>query len=100
MSDEPIELDVHRGMSAQKATESRRQIKEVAADQAALRERQQELEAHLATERAATWPELAARLRFLLELFAATSEAQDARRRQLITNTLDDLARLLDKQRS
>jgi hypothetical protein len=37
MTDGPVELDEHRGMAAQKATEIRRRIHEVHADQEALR---------------------------------------------------------------
>ena len=44
MTDDPVELDAHRGMNAQRETEIRRSLHEVQADQAALRERQEELE--------------------------------------------------------
>src|SRR5437764_1096780 len=47
MTDEPIELDGHRGMIAQKDTEIRRRLHEVQVDQAELRERQAELEKFL-----------------------------------------------------
>jgi hypothetical protein len=41
MTDKPVELDEHRGMAAQKLTETRRHLREVQADQSALRHRQQ-----------------------------------------------------------
>ena len=47
MTDETIDLDQHRGMAAQKATDLRRLLADVEADQSALRLRQDELEAHL-----------------------------------------------------
>lgn len=94
MKDDPIELDDRRGMAAQKATEIRRRLQEVQADRAALQARQDELESLLAAAPSATWAEAAAKARFLLQLFAATSEAQDARRQKLIASVLDDLARL------
>ncbi len=94
MADDPIDLDLHRGMSAQKATEARRERQDVVADHAATRERREELEMAFVVQPAATWPDLAVKLRFLLELFAATAEAQDPLHRQLITSVLDDLARL------
>lgn len=94
MADLPIDLDHHRGMSAQKATEERRERLDVAANEAALHERREELETALAAGPAATWPELARNLRYLLELFAATPEAQDERRQKLIATALEDLARL------
>jgi hypothetical protein len=94
MADDPIELDEYRGMSAQKATEIRRQLQEVAADQAALRQRRDDLEALLAAGPAENWADLVVKLRYLIEILAGTSEAQEARRQMLIANVLDDLDRL------
>ncbi len=47
MTDKPIDLDSHRGMAAQKATELRRLMAEVQANERALRLQQDELELHL-----------------------------------------------------
>lgn len=94
MANEPIDLDGHRGMAAQRATEIRRRLQEVVADQAALRHRQEELETFLAAEPVANWADLAAKARYLIELFAATPDAQDQRRQALIKSVLDDFARL------
>ncbi|MBV8537280.1 MAG: hypothetical protein JO128_16895, partial [Alphaproteobacteria bacterium] len=47
ISNTPVELDAHRGMAAQKATDLRRLLSEVAANEQALRARQQELEDQL-----------------------------------------------------
>jgi hypothetical protein len=94
MTDDPVELDQHRGMVAQKDTEIRRRLHEVQADQAALRERQAELEKFLVSAPATTWPEAAAKARYLLELFAATPEAQDQRRQKLIAGVIGDFAKL------
>lgn len=94
VTNEPIELDEHRGMSAQKDTEIRRDLHEVQADQAALRERQAELEKFLVSAPAANWPEAAAKARYLLELFAATPEAQDPRRKKLIASVISDFSQL------
>lgn len=44
MTDEPVNLDRHCGIAAQRDTEIRRDLHEVQADQAALRGRQEELE--------------------------------------------------------
>ena len=44
MTDDPIALDNHRGTAAQRATDIRRRSGKVAADQAELRRRQEELE--------------------------------------------------------
>jgi len=94
MTDEPIELDEHRGMNARKDTEIRRRLHEVQVDQAALQERQTELETFLIAAPAKTWPEAGAKARYLIQLFAGTAEAQEARRQTLIASVLADLARL------
>lgn len=94
MTKDPVDLDEHRGMAAQKSTEIRRRLQEVQADQAALRLRQEELESFLLAAPAVTWQEAAAKARYLIQLFAATAEAQDPRRQQLIATALDELARL------
>ena len=94
MTDKAIELDARRGMMAQKATELRRLLAGVEADERALRLRQEELEAHLLAAPAANWSEAAEKVRYLLKLFAATQVGQDPRRQTLIANVLDDFARL------
>ena len=94
MTDSPVELDEHRGMAAQKETEIRRLLHEVRADQTALRARQDELESFMVAADATTWPEAAAKARYLIELYAATPDAQDPRRQKLIAGVLADLVRL------
>jgi hypothetical protein len=94
MTNDPVELDEYRGMNAQKDTEIRRQLREVQFDQAVLQERQAELEKFLFVTPAVTWAEVAVKARYLIQLFAATVEAQDARRQKLIANVLDELTRL------
>ncbi len=94
MTDRTIELDQHRGMAAQKATEMRRLLAEVEADHTALRLRQEELEKFLLAAPAGTWQEAAEKARYLLTLFAATPAAQDPRRQKLIADVLDDFGRL------
>jgi hypothetical protein len=96
VTDEPVYLDEHRGMAAQKETEIRRLMQDVQADQAALRLRQEQLESIMLAANAATWPEAAVKARYLLELYAATADARDPRRQQLITRVLADLARLAE----
>jgi hypothetical protein len=94
MTDRPITLDRHRGMAAQKATEVRRLLAEVEANEKSLRDRQEELEIQLVAAPAATWPEAAEKARYLLGLFASTTTAQDPRRKMLIANVLEDFVRL------
>ena len=95
MTDRTIDLDVHRGMAAQKATELRRLLVGVQADQAALKARQNELEEMLAALPAAGWPEAVEKARYLLTLFAETPAAEDPRRQRLIADVLADFERLL-----
>jgi hypothetical protein len=94
VTDSPVELDEHRGMAAQKETEIRRLLHEVQADQTALRARQDELESFMVAADATTWPEAAAKARYLIELYAATPDARDPRRQKLIAGVLADLVRL------
>ena len=95
MSGKQVDLDEHRGMAAQKATDLRRLVNEVAADQAKLKARQDDLEKFLIAAPAANWIEAAEKARYLLSLLATTSEAQDPRRQTLISNLLSDFDRLL-----
>jgi len=94
MTDKPIDLDRHRGMAAQKATDLRRLLAEVQANENTLRLRQDELEAHLIAAPAADWLEASEKARYLLNLFAATLAAQDPRRQTLIAAVLADFDRL------
>jgi hypothetical protein len=89
-----VELDEHRGMAAQKSTEIRRRSHEVQADQAALRDRQEEFERQAIARPSTSWAEAAARARYLIQLFASTPEGRDPRRQELILQVLEDLTRL------
>jgi hypothetical protein len=94
MTDRTIDLDSHRGMAAQKATELRRLLAEVREDESALRVRQDALEAQLIAAPAVTWEDAAEKARYLLNLFAVSLAAQDPRRQQLIAAVLEDFTRL------
>ena len=94
MAKKTIDLDQHRGMAAQKATDLRRLLTEVEANEKALRLQQEELEAHLLAAPAANWREAAEKARYLLNLFAASLAAQDPRRQKLIAALIDDFERV------
>jgi hypothetical protein len=94
MTGKTIDLDQHRGMAAQKATELRRLLADVEANEKVLRIRQDELESHLLAAPAANWHEAAEKAGYLLNLFAATIAAQDTRRQSLIAAVLADFKRL------
>ena len=97
MVDQPTNLDAHRGMSAQKATDLRRLRSEVEADQEGLRARQAALEDMLAAAPATDWPEAVEKARYLLGLFARSADAANPRRRKLIDQVIADFDYLLDR---
>ena len=94
MTDKPVNLDRRRGMAAQKATDLRRLLADVVANEHALRATQDELETQLIAAPAADWQEAADKARYLLSLFAVTPSGQDPRRQLLIKAVLDDFSRL------
>jgi hypothetical protein len=100
MTEKTIDLDQHRGIAAQKATDLRRLLADVEANEKALRRRQEELETHLLAAPARNWGEAAEKARYLLKLFAASLTAQDPRKQELIAAVLDDFERLEHEQGS
>ncbi|HEY7299577.1 MAG TPA: hypothetical protein VH684_16850 [Xanthobacteraceae bacterium] len=97
MTEKTVDLDQHRGMAAQKATELRRLLADVEANEKVLRLRQDELESQLLAAPAANWQEAADKARYLLNLFGGTAAAQDPRRQKLIAAVLADFKRLADE---
>lgn len=101
MTDDPVDLDKHRRSVAKRATKDLcQQLQEFQGDQAGLRQRQDELEMLLIAAPAQTWPEAASKVRYLLQLFADTTEAQSPRRKQLIAQALVDIERLCDEAKT
>src|ERR1700751_1165312 len=94
MTDKAVELDKHRGMAAQKATDLRRLLTEVAANERALRVTQDQLEAQLIAGPATTVEDGADKVRYLLSVFGTTPSGQDPLRQTLIKAVLDDFSRL------
>lgn len=94
VTDRTIDLDRHRGMAAQKATDLRRLLAEVEANEKTLRLRQEELEVQLALAPAISWRDAAEKARYLLNLLAASPTAVDPRRQKLINAVLEDFERL------
>jgi hypothetical protein len=94
MTDEPLDLDRHRGMAAQKAVDLRRALAETENHARELREREVVLEQRLLSTAATSWPEAAAKARYLLNLYAANLPEHDTRHRALVAAVLDDFARL------
>ena len=94
MNDKPLDLDKHRGMAAQKATDIRRALAEVENNARQLRERQEVLESQLLSVQAASWPEAAAKATYVLNLYAADLASGDAHHRDLVAAVFADFARL------
>ena len=94
VSDQPLDLDKHRGMAAQKATDIRRALAEVEKNARELRERQGALEQELLSVPAASWPEAVAKARYVLNLYAASLAPADTHHRQLVATVFSDFARL------
>jgi hypothetical protein len=94
VSEEPLDLDKHRGMAAQKATDIRRALADVESNARDLRERQGVLENQLLSVPAASWPEAAAKARYVLNLYAAGLAAADTHHRDLVAAVFADFARL------
>jgi len=94
MTEIPVDLDKHRGMAAQKATDLRRALAGVENDVRELREREADLENRMMAAPAASWPEAAVKARYLLNLYAAGLPVEDTRHRALVAALFDDFARL------
>jgi hypothetical protein len=94
MNDQPLDLDKHRGMAAQKATDIRRALAEVENHAQDLRERQGALEQKLLSIPAASWPEAVAKARYVLNLYAASLAPGDTHHRDLVATVFADFARL------
>ena len=97
MNDNPVDLDKHRGMASQKATDMRRVLADVEANAKIQRDRQGMLESQLLSVPAASWPEAAAKARYVLNLYAAGLAPTDTHHRDLVAAILADFARLSDE---
>ena len=94
MNDTPVDLDKHRGMAAQKATDIRRLLTDVEANAKLLRDRQGAVEIQLLAVPATSWVEAAAKARYVLNLYAAELAAADTHHRDLVATVLADFTRL------
>ena len=92
MTDKPLDLDKHRGMAAQKATDIRRVLAEVENNARDLRERQGALENQLLSVPAVSWPDAAAKARYVLNLYTAGLAPADTHHRDLVAAVFADFA--------
>ena len=91
VTETPIELDKHRGMAAQKATDIRRVIAEVEANAKLLRDKQGVVEIEILAAPATSWPEAVAKARYVLT-------PTDTHHRDLVAAVLADLTRLAGEE--
>jgi hypothetical protein len=98
VTETPIELDKHRGMAAQKATDIRRVIAEVEANAKLLRDRQGVVEIEILAVPAISWPEAVAKARYVLNLYSASLAPTDTHHRDLVAAVLADLTRLSEEE--
>ena len=98
VSDKPLDLDKHRGMAAQKATDLRRILADVDNNAKDLRDRQAIFENRLLAVPAASWPEAATKARYVLNLYATGLAPADTHHRDLVAAVLADFARLSNER--
>ncbi|MDY0882529.1 hypothetical protein ACFPL7_06180 [Dongia soli] len=94
MTDDTVDLDAHRGMTAQHETELRRQAVDVQRDQDLLRNRQTHLEEMFLSSPATTWPEAADKASYLIQRLLDLSCTQDQRLIKLAESVSEDFRRL------
>jgi hypothetical protein len=94
VSDKPLNLDEHRGMAAQKATDIRRILADVENNAKDLRDRQGIFENQLLSVPAVSWLEAATKARYILNLYAAGLAPADTHHHDLVAAVLVDFARL------
>jgi hypothetical protein len=94
MNDNPVDLDKHRGMAAQKATDIRRILADVETTAKLLRDHQGVVEVQLLAVPALSWGEAAAKARYVLNLYAAQLAPADTHHRDLVAAVLADFTRL------
>jgi hypothetical protein len=93
VSDKPFDLDKHRRMAAQKATDIRRTLAEVENNARDLRARRA-CSSRIFSPSATSWPEAVVKARYVLNLYAAGLAPADTHHRDLVAAVFADFARL------
>lgn len=97
MTDDPIDLDGRRSAADQRQSEMRRRPANSQTG-APLQPDTQGLDDRMLAGPARTWVEVMEKWRFLLDRYASTPEAGDARIRKLIRRALHDMDRLRKRE--
>jgi hypothetical protein len=98
VTETPIELDKHRGMAAQKATDIRRVLADVEVNAKLLRDKQSVVELQILAAPATSWLEAVAKARYVLNLYSASLTPTDTHHRDLVAAVLADLTRLAGEE--
>ncbi|MBB4305607.1 hypothetical protein GGD81_004688 [Rhodobium orientis] len=99
MTDRPIDLDTWRTKEGKLEIDMRRKaVTTHASPDEEADSVSAQIDAATLAEPARTWIEATKEVRFLLELYAATPEAEDPRLHKLIQRALSDLARLTKRE--
>jgi hypothetical protein len=99
MTDAPIDLDGRRTASGKREIEMRRRpANTVSTPEAVDRRNNESLDAQLLAGPAQTWIEAMEKWRFLLDRYASSPDARDARIQKLIKHALDDMAHLKKRE--
>jgi hypothetical protein len=99
MTEDPVRLDGHRTSTEQREVERRRHLAKGGQTPAKQpQEHQARLETELRKEPAGTWIQLMEKWRYLLERYAATSDADNDRIQKLIRRAIGDLERMKKRE--
>jgi hypothetical protein len=98
VTDESLDLDKHRGMAAQKATDIRRVLAEVENNARDLRERQGAHASQLLSVPAVSRPEAAVKARYIVNLYAAALAPADTHHRDLVAAVFADFCPALRRE--
>jgi hypothetical protein len=99
MTDDPIDLNCHRSVAGQRASEMRRRPANSRPPHTIPQQPHLEsLENQMLAEPAQTCAEVMEKWRFLLDSYAATLEAEDERSQKLIKRALGDMERLRERE--
>ena len=97
-TDDPIDLDGHRTLAEKEKAEKRRRPANSRSSVAPSQPHLTALEDQMLAEPARTWIEVMTKWRFLLDRYAATSDASDNRIQRHIQRALGDMERLRNRE--
>ncbi len=92
MNEKPTDIDSHRDKAGQKIVNLRRaQLERNQPVHASQTVRSEDIEQSFLDTPARSWSDVAAKVKYLLEIFSATPEAAQPRRKKLVSQVLKEL---------